>query len=982
MTRFITNPKGSCISVHSRLVRLALATLAAMATSITATVLVAGPASAASPPDTSPPTEPGVITVSSLTSTSAYLTWATSKDNVGIEGYRIWRGLNGGPMSIIYTNDGLEDYPATNLRSNTTYQFGVTAIDSANNQSPMQTTTLTTAVSTDSTVPSPPSNSSLSIKAFSSSRLDVLWGNSPSTNVAYYEVFRNGTQIAVVDRPNAPHYSDNGLSPSTGYAYTVVAVSSAGLASVPTAPKSGTTTAVGLVNIARGPVDSVVTGSSGIVSWWTNIPTSGTLSIAGQTLSDPAGITEHHVVSVSGLAASTTNPYTLTSQDPTTDQSATATGSITTAAQPGQTFSFAAMGDYGGGGPGEVENAANIATAGTQFIQTLGDNIYPSSGLPDPDFDTTYSDYDSHFYKEMDQDVKDQSFFPANGNKDYYSDGAFWVNFPMPGANHEWYSYDWGDAHILVLDSEEPMAVGSDQYAFAQADLAAHQSEKWRIVAIQRPPYSSTTNNSSSKLAQVFIPLFQADRVNLVLSGNSHNYERSYPLTNGVQDDSGNGITYIVSGGGGSGFDAFTAAFPEPAWSAFRESTQFEFAKVTVSPTSIQVNTIAADTDAVIDSTTITGTATTSPSDFGIAAQPASASVVAGAAASTTIATTVTRGAGQSLSLSAAGLPIGTTASFDSTSVTSGQSSTMTVTTSPNTPAGTYPITVAARGSTVHATTFTVTVTAPSSTSPPPPAGAGAPPTGSACLTHLPTGTVVSAAALPDGSGYYEVDRFGDVAAFGNAPCDGALTGTALNKPIVGMAVDPKGGYWLVATDGGVFSFGGAPFLGSTGGMHLNQPIVGMATATNGGGYWLVATDGGIFSFGNAPFYGSTGGIHLNKPVVGMAVDPATGGYWLVATDGGIFSFNAPFHGSTGGIHLNQPVVGMAAVANGSGYRLVASDGGIFAFDAPFFGSTGGITLNKPIVAGLDDAAGDGYWLVASDGGVFTFNAPFFGSAA
>ncbi len=358
--------------MRSRFLRLALAILAVAATSITATVLAAGPASAASPPDTSPPTEPGVITVSSLTSTSAYLTWATSKDNVGIEGYRIWRGLNGGPMSIIYTNDGLEDYPATNLRSNATYQFGVTAIDSANNQSPMQTTTLTTAVSTDTTVPSPPSNSSLSIKAFSSSRLDVLWGNSPSTNVAYYEVFRGGTEIAIVDRPNAPHYSDNGLSPSTSYSYTVVAVSSAGLASVPTAAKAGTTTATGVVTIARGPVDSVVTGSSGIVSWWTNIPTSGSLSIAGQTLSDPSGVTEHHVVSVSGLTASTTNPYTLTSQDPTTGQSATATGSITTAAQPGQTFSFAAMGDYGGGGPGEVDNAANIASA--------GHSIHPDAG--------------------------------------------------------------------------------------------------------------------------------------------------------------------------------------------------------------------------------------------------------------------------------------------------------------------------------------------------------------------------------------------------------------------------------------------------------------------------------------------------------------------------------------------------------------------------------------------------------------------------
>ncbi len=255
-------------------------------------------------------------------------------------------------------------------------------------------------------------------------------------------------------------------------------------------------------------------------------------------------------------------------------------------------------------------------------------------------------------------------------------------------------------------------------------------------------------------------------------------------------------------------------------------------------------------------------------------------------------------------------------------------------------------------------------------------------PFSNACMSHLPAGSVVGSAALPSGAGYYQVDSAGDVAAFGAATCYGAMTGTPLNKPIVGMAVDPAtGGYWLVATDGGIFSFN-APFFGSTGNIALNKPVVGMAPTPSGGGYWMVASDGGVFTFGNNQFYGSTGNIVLNKPVVGMAVDPATGGYWLVATDGGIFSFNAPFYGSTGAIRLNQPVVGMAAAADGSGYRLVASDGGVFCFNLPFFGSTGNIRLNRPMVAGLNDNATGGYWLTASDGGVFSFNAPFLGSAA
>jgi hypothetical protein len=261
----------------------------------------------------------------------------------------------------------------------------------------------------------------------------------------------------------------------------------------------------------------------------------------------------------------------------------------------------------------------------------------------------------------------------------------------------------------------------------------------------------------------------------------------------------------------------------------------------------------------------------------------------------------------------------------------------------------------------------------------PPPAQSSAAQTD--CMGQLPSGSVVGAAALDDGSGYYEVDAQGDVAAFGGAVCYGAMTGTALARPVVGMAIDrATGGYWLVASDGGVFSFN-APFEGSTGGMRLNKPIVGMGATPDGSGYWLVASDGGVFSF-NAPFYGGTGLMKLNKPIVGMAVDRTTGGYWLVASDGGVFNFNAPFDGATGGMKLNKPIVGIDAVADGSGYRLVASDGGVFTgFNVPFYGGTGLMPLSKPIITTMNDNSGDGYWLVGSDGGVFSFNAPFYGSA-
>jgi len=232
----------------------------------------------------------------------------------------------------------------------------------------------------------------------------------------------------------------------------------------------------------------------------------------------------------------------------------------------------------------------------------------------------------------------------------------------------------------------------------------------------------------------------------------------------------------------------------------------------------------------------------------------------------------------------------------------------------------------------------------------------------------------VGIATLSNGTGYWEVEANGTVAAFGAAQNFGSLSGR-LNSPIVGMSATPSGGgYWLVASDGGIFSFGNAAFYGSTGSLRLNKPIVGMTATPDGHGYWMVASDGGIFRFGDARFSGSMGGAHVNQPIVGLASDPATGGYWEVAADGGIFSFNAPFLGSTGSLRLNKPIVGMEASPNGQGYRFVASDGGIFTFgQAPFMGSTGNLALVAPVVGMAPDNATNGYWMAGADGGIFTF---------
>jgi hypothetical protein len=552
------------------------------------------------PADVSPPSQPGAIAVLSLTSNSATIDWSSSSDNGKIVGYRILRGAPGAPpsqLTQIATTDGASQYNVTALRSGTAYQFGVIALDQDNNYSPIRTVTFTTATSSDTTVPVAPSSGGVRTIPFSSSRIDITWPSSTSTDIASYRVYRNEVQVADVALPLRKTFSDTGLSPSQAYTYTIRAVDYAGNLSSPSTGKTGTTLASGTVQIPRGPYLQWVTQSSARVVWWTNLPTASVVEYGPGVLSeiatDPVLQTRHEML-IGALTPGATYQYRVGNGSVTS-----ATYTFTTAAPPGATFTFAAVGDFGGGGPGESDVADQIAVGGTQFTQTVGDNVYPDS--QDPDFDNFYSDFDGRFFKQYVQVINKQSFFPANGNKEYYGDGAHWRVFSVPN-NERWYSYDWGDAHILVLDSEQSYTPGSPQYQYAQADLAANQDKTWRIVVIHRPPYSSTSANSNSEDEQTYlVPLFQQQKVQLVLSGNSHNYERSYPLIDGAP--AAGGVVYVVTGGGGNGHNPFTIA--QPARTAFRNDDDYQHTRVTVSPQSLQVDAIRADDGVVFDSTTI-----------------------------------------------------------------------------------------------------------------------------------------------------------------------------------------------------------------------------------------------------------------------------------------------------------------------------------------------------------------------------------------
>jgi hypothetical protein len=138
----------------------------------------------------------------------------------------------------------------------------------------------------------------------------------------------------------------------------------------------------------------------------------------------------------------------------------------------------------------------------------------------------------------------------------------------------------------------------------------------------------------------------------------------------------------------------------------------------TVSSGGLASGVAAGTTTIKAASGSIYGTASltvTAGGTFSISASPSSLSILQGNQSHSTITTVVSNGFNSSITLSASGVPSGTTVSFNPTTIAApgSGSSTMTITVGSSTPLGTYPITVAGNGGGVQqTTTVTVTVTA------------------------------------------------------------------------------------------------------------------------------------------------------------------------------------------------------------------------------------------------------------------------------
>jgi len=194
----------------------------------------------------------------------------------------------------------------------------------------------------------------------------------------------------------------------------------------------------------------------------------------------------------------------------------------------------------------------------------LGDNAYNSG--TDGEYQTNV--FVNHYERMFKQTVA----WPAAGNHDMLSanavagTGPYYDIFTLPknaeagglaSGTEAYYSFNYANIHFVCLESTTSSfrATNGAMATWLASDLAAN-TQKWTIVYFHHPPYTKGSHNSDIEIELVemrqnITPIMENYKVDLVLSGHSHAYERSF-LINGHYglESSFNASMQVNSGSG------------------------------------------------------------------------------------------------------------------------------------------------------------------------------------------------------------------------------------------------------------------------------------------------------------------------------------------------------------------------------------------------------------------------------------------------
>jgi hypothetical protein len=197
--------------------------------------------------------------------------------------------------------------------------------------------------------------------------------------------------------------------------------------------------------------------------------------------------------------------------------------------------------------PTQCHHAATAALIGhlaPTAVAALGDNQYAHGGLPDymASFEATWGSFKSLIR-------------PVPGNHEYQTPGAagYYAYFGQRAGDPStgFYSYDLGAWHVLALNSNcefVACGAGSPQERWVRADLAAHPGV-CTLAYWHHPVFGSS--GGSDRMRPIWATL-SALKVDVVLNGHNHSYERFAAQDYRERPDVLHGIREFVVGTGGA----------------------------------------------------------------------------------------------------------------------------------------------------------------------------------------------------------------------------------------------------------------------------------------------------------------------------------------------------------------------------------------------------------------------------------------------
>jgi uncharacterized protein (TIGR03437 family) len=301
------------------------------------------------------------------------------------------------------------------------------------------------------------------------------------------------------------------------------------------------------IAVTRGPYLQMGTPNSVIVRWRTDAPTDSRVSFGSSPpqlnfSATELTLTTEHILKLSGLTPNTKYYYSIgTSSQPLAggDDSHFFVTAPTTA-KPTRIW---VLGDAGT----KTDAQRAVRDAYTRFTGArhtdlwlmLGDNAYLTG---------TDSEYQEAVYDMYPTYLRQSVLWPTIGNHDTgysstpSSDLPYYQMFTLPrqgeagglpSGTEDYYSFDYGNIHFVCLDSMiSDRKPNSPMVRWLTNDLAAN-TKQWLIAFWHHPPYTKGSHDSDVETHEIemrenVLPILESYGVDLVLTGHSHSYERSF----------------------------------------------------------------------------------------------------------------------------------------------------------------------------------------------------------------------------------------------------------------------------------------------------------------------------------------------------------------------------------------------------------------------------------------------------------------------